>query len=152
MAPYIKTAQTAWPANTPESIKDFVEVFFQLLDGGTSEAAKQWSELWVPDGGEFHAFGQIFKGRDEIEGYLFRSQKIFAGLNHIPKKVYIHGQDGMDLTVITTYEITFPNGKYVSGESAAMLEFAKQDSQMFVRMNRLIIVSVKDDQSHYFLY
>jgi hypothetical protein len=62
MNSYVKTAHTQWPTNTPESIKKTLQISFQLLDGGTADAAKQWSELWIPDGEEFHAFSQIFKG------------------------------------------------------------------------------------------
>ncbi|KAJ6090519.1 hypothetical protein N7486_009334 [Penicillium sp. IBT 16267x] len=109
MISYVKTAHTDWPVNAPDSIKEILEVSFQLLDGGTAETAKKWSELWIPNGGEVQAFGQNFKGHQEIEGYLFRSQASFPGLNHTPKKAYIHDEDGKDLTVITTFEITFPN-------------------------------------------
>ncbi|KAL3475455.1 hypothetical protein BJX99DRAFT_259401 [Aspergillus californicus] len=137
----IKTSQTAWPVGitTSKCIKGFVETFFQLLDSGTSEGAKQWSELWIPTTGEFHAFGIIYKGREEIKGYLLDCHKNLPGLDHSPKKVYFNSADGMDLTIITSYKFTSPNGKYVSGESAALFEFEEQDSKVSVRVCRLII-------------
>ena len=46
----------------------------------------------------------------------------------------------MDLTVITTYEITFSNNKTVSGESVALLEFVRDGEELLLRTNKLILV------------
>lgn len=56
-----KTQNTLWPSHTTHQTKVWVDKFFQLLDGYSSEAGQQWAELYTPDG-EFEAFGQTFRG------------------------------------------------------------------------------------------
>jgi hypothetical protein len=58
-----KTADTIWPDTISPCVMDSIETFFQLLDGYTPEAGKQWSELYLPEG-KFEAFGQTFTGRE----------------------------------------------------------------------------------------
>lgn len=76
-----------------------------------------------------------------IRQHILHFWASFPGLNHVPKKVYIHGDDMMDLTVITSYEITFKNNETVSGESVAFLEFAEEDGMLLIKTNKLILVS-----------
>lgn len=47
----------------------------------------------------------------------------------------------MDLTVLTSYKITFSNNKSVSGESTALLEYVEEGSRPVLKTNRLILVS-----------
>jgi hypothetical protein len=75
-----------------------------------------------------------------IRNHILRFWSSFPGLNHVPKKVYLHRPDGLDITVITEYEITFPNGLHVKGESVAVLEFVERDERLFLSSNRLILV------------
>ncbi|KAJ6133797.1 hypothetical protein N7523_000119 [Penicillium sp. IBT 18751x] len=135
---YTKSAATSWPSNTPEATKMAVEKFFQFLDGYSPEAAKEWSQLYRVDG-EFQAFGKVFKGHEAIRQHILRFWSSFPGLNHVPKKVYSHGDDMMDLTILTSYEITFANGQFVSGESVALLKFVEKDGRLVLTTNRLIL-------------
>jgi hypothetical protein len=50
-----KTTNTIWPDNVPVAVKDTIEEFFQLLDGYTPQAARQWSELYLPTGNSRHS-------------------------------------------------------------------------------------------------
>lgn len=77
----------------------------------------------------------------EVRQHILRFWASFPGLNHVPKKVYSHGDDMMDLTVITSYEITFSNNETVSGESVALLEFVAEDGKLVLKTNKLILVS-----------
>ncbi|RAK80241.1 uncharacterized protein BO72DRAFT_346054, partial [Aspergillus fijiensis CBS 313.89] len=98
--------------------------FFYLLDGYSPEAAIQWSQVCRKNG-EFQAFGKVFKGHEEIRQHILRFWASFPGLKHVPKKVYSNGGDMMDLTVLTSYKITFSNNQSVSGESTALLEYVE---------------------------
>ncbi|KAF9889864.1 hypothetical protein FE257_006954 [Aspergillus nanangensis] len=138
MVNYVKTRNTAWPTNISCSIKDAIETFFQLLDGFSPEAAQEWSQLYHPKG-KFEAFGQVFEGHAAIQQHILRFWTSFPGLNHIPQKIYTHGENGLDLIIITTYEITFSNGNHVSGESVAMMTFVNDNSKLLVNLNKLII-------------
>ncbi|GIJ88146.1 hypothetical protein Asppvi_007063 [Aspergillus pseudoviridinutans] len=163
---HVKTADTLWPDTVSPSVKDSIETFFQLLDGHTPEAGKQWSELYLPEG-KFEAFGQTFTGHESgftlspsalscqsafqvpshsqklgvkvIRNHILRFWDSFPGLNHVPAKVYLHRAQGLDVAVITAYEITFPGGYHVAGESVAMLEFVEQNGRLLLASNRLIL-------------
>jgi hypothetical protein len=74
-----KTTNTIWPDNVPVAVKDTIEEFFQLLDGYTPLAARQWSELYLPTG-EFEAFCKIFKGHESESFsslYFFHSYRSY---------------------------------------------------------------------------
>lgn len=48
--------------NMPSSIKNFLEKFYNLLDGESSGGGKEWSEMFEANG-KFIAAGEIQEGR-----------------------------------------------------------------------------------------
>lgn len=167
--PLQKTQDTLWPSHVPSHIKTWVDRFFQLLDGYTPEAARQWAELYTPDG-VFEAFGQSFRGPEgmqppslniiqssaqtqraktlaiptAISAHLLRFWAMFPGLLHTPKSIYIsrgtHPGSVMDIISVTNYAVTFPNGQFVSGESVAVLSVAEEGNCLAIKLNKLILV------------
>ncbi|BCS30007.1 nuclear transport factor 2 family protein [Aspergillus puulaauensis] len=142
--PLQKTQDTLWPSHVPSHIKTWVDRFFQLLDGYTPEAARQWAELYTPDG-VFEAFGQSFRGPEAISAHLLRFWAMFPGLLHTPKSIYIsrgthtHPGSAMDIISVTNYAVTFPNGQFVSGESVAVLSVVKEGNRLAIMLNKLIL-------------
>ncbi|KAF2175823.1 hypothetical protein K469DRAFT_646451 [Zopfia rhizophila CBS 207.26] len=129
---------TLWPEKAPDDVRAYMKRFFVLLDARTPETARQWAELFTEDG-EFNCFGKVFNGRDELKAYLTDFWTSCPGLVHTAKKFWFHDRAGRDLFVVSNYNIIFPDGTQVTGDTAASLQLVDVDGKLLCKRNELFV-------------
>ncbi|KAH7232254.1 uncharacterized protein BKA55DRAFT_146983 [Fusarium redolens] len=128
----------AWPSHITDAEKQFFNTFYQLLDGSTPEEGKAWSETFAPDG-EFRAFGHVFKGHAATEKHIKDFWKSFPGLKHQPLKAYTYDPAGLELIILTNYEMTCPDGSVVEDKSAAQFLLKEVDGRRLIEQLTLYL-------------
>ncbi|KAL4972855.1 hypothetical protein BDW66DRAFT_143324 [Aspergillus desertorum] len=114
----ISADQTKAAGAAHNTIMQFIQQFYTLLDGESSEAAKDWGDMFADDA-EFVTPVQTLDGRQAIRAQREEFWRQFPGLKHRPVRVYVLPFSPLDVVVINTYEFTGKDGKRALSNTAA---------------------------------
>ncbi|OQV09741.1 hypothetical protein CLAIMM_13830 [Cladophialophora immunda] len=127
------------PTTVPERTVSFLKKFFHLLDDETLEGAEAFGHLFTEEATYHLSPVLVYRGRPALIEQRIWAWKTWPRMTHYINGIYGSDPEGLKVVVVGGYGAPVPDGKDVTGPSAAVYELVDHDGCLLI--SRLEILS-----------